>query len=273
MYKRMRPLLGFSMMLGLVACSSAVRPRPANAIALTADEAVDVDEEVSPPSEPPPRHEDAARPSSSGDTGVARACNRAVARDMACGEENIKQDCDFHARAERSEATPAYDCLAGLPCGSDVRGCWDLVVPQQVGVGICSEFQRCSPSLTCNELHVLSIDVNLARLNDHTIDFLRKCAAIPDCDASGECITGFVQLYLPAAHPSRETDAHQFHLLQVQHRPLIQVISRPFTSQRLKRSPSAARANPVASAIAMGVAASVSSFPSNVTYTTRRSRS
>jgi hypothetical protein len=133
---------------------------------------------------------------------LGRACRAAVARDLRCGEHHIERDCSFYARAERIEAKPTYDCMAALPCGADAGTCRARLSPQTVGAEICGSLTRCTPSLDCDDDVITAINENLAWLNDGTIDLLRSCFEMPDCDRSERCITDFVAVYVPTTDDS-----------------------------------------------------------------------
>ncbi len=74
------------------------------------------------------------------DPNVQAACERAVARDVACGSKQVDEHCARRSRVERPEAAAVYDCIAQLPCGADADNCLaPLSLPREpLGTAFCA---------------------------------------------------------------------------------------------------------------------------------------
>lgn len=125
------------------------------------------------------------------DAALEAACERAVARDVRCGERLVNPNCTHSAKLECSDAESAYRCHSGMACGTDTRSCLDALPATQLGTGLCARLDTACATDLCKPEVVSAIDELSRWLRDPVLDEAVGCLREP-CEDVEACFLAWL---------------------------------------------------------------------------------
>ncbi len=129
------------------------------------------------------------------DKSVQQACEAAVERQKACGED-IVVDCAHYARVEAPIAKNYYECHAGGVCLGSRAAC----NPPEGNIGneVCAAVDDVCGAGTCPEGLRNPLNSNEGWLRPVVLSALRSCFTEPSCDSRAGCVDAWIAAVYPA---------------------------------------------------------------------------
>jgi hypothetical protein len=131
-----------------------------------------------------------------GDTSLQQACEAAVARQVACGENDLATDCTHYSRVEAPESKEYYDCFAAAECGSDAAAACNPP-PGGMGNAVCSAVDEACGAGACPIELRDSLNLNEHWLRPDVLNAMRGCLTEPTCDSRAACVNAWVSAVYP----------------------------------------------------------------------------
>ena len=124
------------------------------------------------------------------------ACEKALERDVACGETTIDPHCAHFSKLEGPEALEAYKCFAHTPCGGSVDACSRYLNRSDLGTTLCAGIGVGCSDVSCDSEIAAEIDGATSWLAEDVLATAIVCLDEP-CDGRGACLDAWFDAVAP----------------------------------------------------------------------------